>query len=352
VRRLLWLLALAGVLGAASGCTSLLSVDQRALLVGLALDRAPSGHGVEVTASWYNSTPAKSVQGQIEPETSGASGASMEEAFHNLQTGTQRHLDFNAVTVVLVGEALARQGLDAPMDYLWRQGFLPESAEVAVARGTAASILNTQPEREPAYRVFTRLDESEYTANGSVPDPLWRFVSRMETPTPAADPWAPLLQATPTTGFRDVGVAIFRRDRLVGELSGGTVAALSWMLKPGGMEDLVLTHLRAHGEPVVFNVLSRRYHLGRAGDRLRLSLYLTVRPMQGYGVRVQERDVRPLERAAALQAFRDAARLLHRLSAAGADPLGFRRLVGTSGWPGTAVELTTRVRIFADERVA
>jgi hypothetical protein len=333
-----------------TGCTPLLSVDQRAQVVALAVDRSPSEPPVQVTAQWYGSTPSQFVKAGIEPMVQSAAGDGLAQALSHLRAESDRFLDFSFADLVLMGERQARRGLAGAMDDLWRMGEMPETAQVAVVKGRAADLLLSPGHQEAGYLLYTRLAQALTVNLTAVPIPLWRFLSRLHSP--GVDPWAPLLAVTPE-GFRQVGVALFHQDHMTGAAYGEEATALGWLLKPGGFGDLRVPQVRVEGEPVSLRVMSRTLRVSCQAQGAFLDLTLRTRPRQYWGLKLREQTAAPLERLAASDAWHTVAAALRTTFQAHSDVLGLVR-TGCRPAPGDglAVALTVHVTVYPDEREA
>jgi hypothetical protein len=340
-------LAIAAALVALTGCTPLLAIDDRAMVLAIALDREACG--IQATAQWYSSAPSLMISGQMRPETESACGATASAAVSALRARSNRFVDFGVTNLVLVGRPLAEADPSRALDLVWRDGDLPESAELAVADGEAHSLLSN-PGREQGFSLYTRLIQASFTNTGDTPIPLWRFMSR-KWGLPG-DAWAPLLQST-ETGARSVGVAAFSGGRMVAALEGPQANAFSWLTKSGGYSDL--DAVPGTSVPVALRVLRSRLNRRCAGRTPALTLTLDARLRQGEGVRLRGRDASGLSRLAAEAAWRDTAGALRTLVDARSDPLGLRTMgcPGTSlGHPVRTVALTVHVHVLPDEREA
>ncbi len=347
--RLERLAALAIVVVALTGCTPLLAIDQRSLVMAVALDRAPCG--IRATGQWYSSAPSLMISGKMGPQTESACGATADAAVSALRREAHRYLDFGITNLILLGRPLAETDPNRTLDLLWREGDLPESADVAVADGEARSLL-FPASKENAFLLYTRLTDAYLTNMATTPIPLWRFVARRHGLP--GDAWAPMLE-TSGAGARSVGVAAFRGGRMVAVLRGSQAAAFGWLTKQGGYSDLDVSLSVPTAVPLAFRVVRSRLRRSCAGPAPALALTLYTRLRQGEGVRLRGRDPSDLSRQAALAAWRDTAAAVRTLVDAGADPLGLR----SSGCPGTSlarpvrtVGLTVHVRVRPDEREA
>jgi spore germination protein KC len=353
------------------GCTQLLSVNEDALVTGVALDAGTQPGQVAVAMQWVHPpSPASSASGgglgggggnggsQVTTVT--GSGPDVAEAVAGIRAQADQNIVVFSVNLVVVGDALARRGLAGPLDYVWRDGAFPETAQFTVARGSAAKLLATHYPGGTAFELSRRLVRSGGSDTGSIPIPVWRFLARTDASGEAA--WAPVFAPT-GKGFRADGTALFAGDRMTGEIGQGGTAALGWLIKEGGYGDLLLPGVVSAGEPVALHVRSRRLRVSVPGPTdAQVQLTLSTEVRQGAGLLLQNRSPARLEAEASGQARRDVRAVLDRLQAAGSDVLGLGEVLrerdpaAVRDWPRSfrrmRIALQVRVRIVTGGRGA
>lgn len=334
----------------ASACSPLQAVEQRALVVAIALDAGPGPGTVAVTTQWYTSTPKTALSNDVMPETQSAVASSTAAALREVGAETHSRLDFGIVNMILVGNALASRGVRGPVDPLFRNGDLPETAQVAVVKEQASALLTHPPTNEQGYLLFRRYAEALYDNETAEPIPLWKFLSRVDNP--GVDAWAPLLVPV-AARYRDVGLAAFHDDRMVASIERPLATALGWLLKPGGYGDLDVSAIVSGGEPVALRVITRTVSVGCWAGRPRIRLALKTRIREGAGLRVRDRNIAPLEELAADAARDQVGSALTTLARKRADLLGLGRLAcAHAGHGRQSTDLTVRVIVYSDEREA
>lgn len=332
----------------ATGCTQLRSIESDALVVGVGLDPGPQPGTFGILAQWfYHGAPTGSSGGGAGGGGGGGSSAQVQDilgqgptvaqAMSQVQEQTDQRVSFLALQLIVMGDSLARGGVDVSLDDFWRSGDVFSLSQVAVAKGSAAKLLATPMTSGTAYSLYQRLTMSGSTQTGSIPIPLWEFMSRANSPYMAA--WAPLFAPT-RAGYQGVGTAVFRGDRLVDELGVSETATLSWLLKAAGYEYLVVPGGSGSQHPAVLRVNSRTVHIAAASAETgSIDLTLHTQLKEGWGVAVAGADAAALQAAATVQATHDVERLLARLQADDSDVLGFgerlreRDPAAAAAWP-------------------
>lgn len=334
------------------GCTPLLAVDERALVLALAIDRGPCPGGVTATAQWYSSAPSLMIGGKLRAETKSACARTLNAAITALRGHSHRYLAFGATNLILLGAGEASDGVGGSLDFAWRDGSLPAAAQVAVVDGRAGDLL-ARPEDEAAFPLSTRLTDAVRSNLASTPTPLWRFVARRYGLP--GDAWAPMLAPT-AGGVRDAGVAAFAAGHMVAHLTGPAATAFGWLTKLGGYGDLEVTKGRsAAATPIALRVVDRSLGRSCRDGAPVITLALQTRVRQGEGVRLRGRDATGLEAMAARAAWRDTALALRDLIDSGTDPVGLRTFgcrPGALTAPATRVGLRVTVTVRPDEREA
>ncbi|BDG62398.1 Ger(x)C family spore germination protein [Caldinitratiruptor microaerophilus] len=305
---------------ASAGCWDFRDTDERALVLMVGIDRGQ-------TAPYQVSVQIPIPRGGA-PEALIASdfrvlaeeGRTVEEALEKIRASLYRFMELGQVKVVIVGEAVAREGLGG-IDWLWHSRRFPAVAFLAVAREPVAEVIRarTPPVALPALFLYHAFRPTHGVDDGVVPVERWQALQRLRSPL--EDVFLPGVTSR-KYGLNVEGVAVFREGRLVGWFSpeesrtfnrlrstrfyGSLAVPRGGGGKPG---DLLLTGGRsrygvrvgAGGEPVLWAHLEAQ-------------------------AAVRERDempIRELEAAGARQLEEETRRVLARLQALGADPLGF-----------------------------
>lgn len=252
-----------------SGCWHTIPLEKRGLVSMLAVDQAPGGgYRVSVAVVSPPGLPAPGPSGQ-----SGGQGGpvvllrssvspSVVKAIHDLTETTYLHLDFTHLHEMLVSEAVARAGLATVLEYPARSLEFNQSDWLLITRGTgAAELMERTQQVQP--RPGEVLSETVRWNRLHTPYPAERvftFLKKMllagDEPTTVGVSVASTPGGPRTTPFRITGLAMFRRDRLVGWLDGER--ALGWAIATGRVHHLPLVVPRAGGHVDLELMGSRR----------------------------------------------------------------------------------------------
>ena len=252
-----WLLGglVACLAAVCAGCWDRIEVTELAIISGVALDQA-GPQSVRMTVSIVAPTRVRtpgSGAGEASPSPDvviSAEGRTVVDAAVALQAKTGRRLFWGHIEVILVGEALARQGLAPVFDFFARHRQPRLRTLVAVVPGDASDVLATMAVIEPSTAAaVTRLAELHPAALITLKDfladrleqgreavvPIIRVASRgaaqpgtlQISPDKEPDP-PPSVQRDPLQPEL-VGLAVFRGDRVVGYLDWSESVALLWV---------------------------------------------------------------------------------------------------------------------------
>ena len=171
----------------AGGCWDVEEINRRAIIIGVGLDTAPGG-GISLT------TEFPLIQ-ELLPPTAGKGGAPQSPAYvittrgpsafqavAGLQAAAGQALFAGQMKVVVIGAALARQGLQPHLDALNRRPEIPPQAYLVLTEGSAREILaaDLAPKTLPAFALvdfFRTLG----TTNQTLPIYLWQFAHSIDT---------------------------------------------------------------------------------------------------------------------------------------------------------------------------
>lgn len=326
------LLVLLVVLG---GCWDSRSLDQRAFVIMMGIDR-PEEHIFEVTVE----VPLGATGGGGEAGLLGtdrqwegvsARAISVERALETISANLARELDLRLLSTVVIGEEMARHGLH-DLDWLSRTLDVPSVANVAVTRGKAAKValgeshLFAVPGLFPHFTLggtFTR-------SPAVVPTPVWLIMLRLFH-SPFEDAYAAGLTVD-EQGINTDGLAVFRDNRLAGWLDKEETE-LFGMVKAGRYQGVLSRRLpETQAGWVSFSVQGGRTRLGvRLEDdepvlTIDQNLRGTLRELVGRRITDLAQELR-VEQDLAESQRQALAELVARLQEIGSDALGFGEIM-------------------------
>lgn len=305
---------------ASTGCWDFRDTEERALVLMMGIDRGQ-------TAPYQVSVQIPIPRGGA-PEALIASdfrvlaeeGQSVEQALEKIRASLYRYMELGQVKVVIVGEAVAREGL-AGVDWLWHTRRVPAVAFLAVARQPVAEVISarTPPVALPALFLYHAFRPTHGIDDAVVPVERWQALQRLRSPL--QDLFLPGVTAR-KYGLNVDGVAVFREGRLVGWLSAEEARTLNRLRSTRFHGSLAVPQGR-DGKPgdLLLTGGRSRYgvRVGAGGEPVLWARLEAQAAVRGHG----QVPTRELEAAAARQLEEETRRVLGRLQALAADPLGF-----------------------------
>lgn len=239
---------------AAAGCWSSGDLNEYAFVVGVAVDKGNAPGTLRLTAQVAKPSGFKSA----------INGGSGEDAYWNISNEGEtlfntvrgfthesgRKLDFQHNTILIYSRDIAEKGLGDCMDLFVRDHEFRTSAWLAIADAKAAAIFDVEAGLEilPAVEIDKMMNAQQYTSQSYTTD-LLGFLQRLKSDTTA--PLAPVISIGGEGASREVyisGAAVFRKDRLIGELNNLETRGLMWVSGDVKSGILIVDCLRGQGK--------------------------------------------------------------------------------------------------------
>ncbi|HHZ19521.1 MAG TPA: Ger(x)C family spore germination protein [Firmicutes bacterium] len=221
------------------GCWDKKELDKLAIVAGFGVDQVQTAEGdrLLLTAQIIKADQV------ISPEQAGGSGKqsfltdqsygrTVFEGVRNFTFESSRRLFFPHNRVLIIGESLARSGLHPIIDFFIRDPEPRPKQYVLVAKGKAADILSVKTglEEIPALAIYELLQD--YGATSKVyPVTLQDLTKDLASKTKTAV--LPMIELVSTSKKKTImldGTAVFKSDRMVGELNINETRGLLWVL--------------------------------------------------------------------------------------------------------------------------
>lgn len=355
-KRLLPCLTACLLLSGCSGLPTAREMGDMALLRTLGVDPSPAG--VAVTGS--TGPRARGVEGEGEPAlTLSADRESLSGACLAMQGQSDSFVFFGYVDQLLLGEALAEQGIQPVLDYFSRDGSLGLGAQLWLVRGASArDALSAGGDEGLDARLETLQNDSEMgianltrTAGEAYTDLLELGCAYVPALSPAGDGDALL---------REAGYGILKGDTLAGFLEGEAARGLE-LLAGGPSADILDAELPSG--PVSVKVTSARTKSaldfrGNIPSALKLTCQIEAR-LSEYRERPEGKELEELRGELESRERDRMIAALDRLRAWGTDCAGLGAKAGMShparwqavraGWPEqfsrVPIEVTVQIKI-------
>lgn len=324
-------LLLAVCLGA--GCWDARSIDQRAFVVMLGVDKKADGQfrlTLQVQRAGFDQR-REAKGGAAAAQLLTTEGETVRQALEKARDDLARELDTTFLDVIVLGRAVAEAGLD-DLDWVVRSFRVPVSAFVTVSPGAAEEVVRAgaigflMPAQ---FALFSLMGGSWTRSAAVVPGLKWMIFNRTLY-TPLEDPFAPVLSNTDSQ-LVWAGLAVFREHHLAGLLSERDAATFNMLL--GGRAERIVTaglpgRPKASVSLYIQGIRVKRKVIW-VQNRPLIQIRLTARGnlTEAVGIRVASGEAETAVEGAVAQALSDEVRdFLRRLQELGSDPVGFGEL--------------------------
>lgn len=219
-----------------TGCWNRRELNELAIAVGLAIDKTENGYRISVQVVEPNEIAGKK-DTTITPVTMyQSSGRSVFEAARRMTTVSPRKIYFSHLRMLVISEAVARDGIRNVLDFLSRDHELRTDYFIAVSKHADADDtlkILTAIERIPAFKLYSTLESSEKAWAPTTTVTLDELMSTLATPGREAVLTGLQVRGNQQTGetlgnvqmvksgaqLQYSGIAVFKADKLIGWLN-------------------------------------------------------------------------------------------------------------------------------------
>lgn len=235
MRHLAGFLSLLLCMLAVSGCWDRREVNDIAIVIAMALDKEANGLyrlsvQVPLVSRMGGATGGGGggTGGDKSYYVDSAVGKTIRDANNILQSRMSRELYYAHHRIVIIGERLAKEGFSGALDIISR---FPENrltAYIVMTRGTGIDLLNAQPQFER----FSGEAIRELVKSVAIPVSIKDAAQMLNTP--GVDAFLPIFAPVDTypkgksKEIQVVGIATFRKDKLVATYPKKEVLGLRW----------------------------------------------------------------------------------------------------------------------------
>ncbi|WP_341348355.1 Ger(x)C family spore germination protein [Paenibacillus sp. FSL H3-0469] len=302
-----------------SGCWSRKELNDLALVMALGIDLVPEGYAVtvQVMNPGESGNQKGGASGGMPVVTYQAMGRTVPDALQRMLSVTPRILYLAHIRVLVIGEALARSGVSDALDFISRDHQLRTDFFLLVAKDSKASkILEiiTPFEHIPANSLYSSIlaSHKKWAATGKVT--LQQFITELERG--GSNPVMSGVQLNgdlqdggsvnnvdsirPKTLVQHAGIAVFKKDKLVGWLGESVSKTVNYVLDEvdstvsnapspgGGLAGFILTgsdstldvRINAQGKPEFTVKLNMQANLTTIQGRLDMNNPASIEDLQ------------------------------------------------------------------------
>ncbi|AFM43016.1 germination protein, Ger(X)C family [Desulfosporosinus acidiphilus SJ4] len=224
-----------------TGCWNSRELKDLAIVLGVGLDKPrQSAKNILVTAQIFRPASIQS------PGAQGSGGSGGVQDYENIQNTGSTLFDtlrgfthklsskpyFPHIEVLIFGRALAEEGLQKYIDFFVRDPETRLGVKVLIAQNKAGDIFKETPflGTIPAEDIEKIIKAQEATSKTCTVN-LEQFITRLMSKT--TSPIAPLVELTgegEKKRVRVAGTAVFKKDKLAGQLDGTETRGLLWVI--------------------------------------------------------------------------------------------------------------------------
>lgn len=234
LKRILLILLITLMFLSVTACWDRTEVDETAIVIGLGIDKVPGKKPFLLTVQIVNpiaKTSGGSSGGAQKPYlVLSSQGKSFFEAVRNFATITPRKLIFSHNKMIVMGKGLAQSGIAQVMDYMDRDPEFRRTSWMLVANDTAKKIIEAQVPIEALPAKGVEIMMLGFQRNAFVyPITRNKFVLNLKSDTKVS--YAPIieLKKTKNSQIKIIKTAIFKSNRLIGELNAEESRSLLWL---------------------------------------------------------------------------------------------------------------------------
>lgn len=220
-----------------SGCWSKRELNELAIVVALGIDKVDEDFEVSIQVVDPSQISSKQPSsGRAPVVTYHAKGKSVFEAIRRMTTITPRKPYFAHLQIVVIGEELAEEGLNEPLDFIARDHEFRNDFDLVISHKTAAKeVLNvlTPIEKMPANKLLNSIKVSEKSWGSTLSVSTAELLNTLSSKEKSAVLSAVEIHGDLQLGIdqtnveriktpvvlKYAGIAIFKEDKLVGLLS-------------------------------------------------------------------------------------------------------------------------------------
>ncbi|RCW51033.1 Ger(x)C family spore germination protein [Paenibacillus prosopidis] len=219
-----------------TGCWNRRELNELGISVGIGIDKAEKGYRVSVQVVNPGEVTAGKTSGNRTPITLyEATGDTIFEAIRKITTISPRVIYLAHLRVLVIGESLAREGIEKPLDHFSRDHEVRTDFFIVIAKGsTAKDVLKvlTPIEKIPANKLYLSLETSQKvwapTATVTLDELMTDIISEGKSPVLSAvkvtggvegQSQKNVEKIDPSGRLKYTGLAVFREDKLIGWLN-------------------------------------------------------------------------------------------------------------------------------------
>lgn len=289
------------------GCMDSRELNELGIVMGVGIDKGDKTEAVKLTAQVIKA-------GEIAPtdQKSGGSGKAyinfedtgntIFAAVRDITSQSSRRLYFAHNQVLILGRSAAESGVTKYLDFFMRDPETRLNVYILVARDSAESVLDTDPQLEkvPANTISKLIEGEAKSSSQEMAVKLKDFKDNLMVKTSA--PVAPIVEITEDGGKKTAkinGTAVFKGDRMVGELNKTEGRGLLWVL--GKVESGIIETTSSKGNWVSLEIVRAKGKFSTELENGKVKVTITISEEGNIGEGSGYEDITSLSEVAFLE---------------------------------------------------
>ncbi len=298
MKRAIFALLLLALLLSVTGCWDSRELDTLFIVTGLGLDTSQQPDELAVNMQIVKVSGNETGSGSQKSGGSGdnkseilleASGKSVLAAISTLRHESTRTLFLQHNQIIVFGKELAQKGIQKNLDFFLRDEEARMETLVLVADGKAREVLDAQLDQDKnsgiaVTRIIREFSKTSAHLKVDMLDLISKLLQKTTAPT---IPIVEVIKEGDQTKVRVAKMAIFKGDRMVGEMEWDEVTGYLWIM--GEINDGTLELVTEKGTAVL-NILQAHNTTtpvladdGRIGVILHVDTTLDIEELNGFG---------------------------------------------------------------------
>ena len=238
MKKVLLVMLLIAFAVSAAGCWNRKELDEIAIVMGIALDKAEQDDKVEMTvqvAEVGNIRSQKGAGGETSSKAywnASLTGNTTFNIIRDFSHEVSRRLYIPHNQMIIISRDLTSKGINQYLDFFFRDHESRLNVYLLIAEGKASDILETETKLENIPAIYiSKLIQNQGSTSEIIPVDLFDFLSREVSGS--TSPVAPIIRSMGEGEDQRLdleGMAVFKEGKVVGQLDSSESRGLSWIL--------------------------------------------------------------------------------------------------------------------------
>ncbi|MDR3178906.1 MAG: Ger(x)C family spore germination protein [Oscillospiraceae bacterium] len=201
-----------------SGCSGQRQFHDRLIVLGIGVDFSEEKYKATVSVFDANSSSSEK---EIKPKILQSEGVSVFDALSKINIETGEHLTYTHNIFLLIGEEVAKKGVNSIMDFFVRYYESRANVSLFSVKGLASEIMNFKVSKDETITpgAIEEIANADFLSAKEVGSNILKFVSSLQNATSDPETLCIKIEKTENNNFvKSEGLAVFSDDKLSGFL--------------------------------------------------------------------------------------------------------------------------------------